>query len=513
MPFRVHCPKGCRFFVPQRQAGEVVVCPKCHAVLQIPDKEIIARISGGKEQPDVRVKLATEAERAIAAKKRAQQVQKDRAKEPTPTKPATKPQIPPASPVAEAPANNAIQAAPAFVAQATPSADMEPKVASRIVPEVHPQPSWSSAPPVPPPLASTTESQPLREVQPEPIAPPIVSKSTPVGKKEVSERVTSQESKPKVERESTKSSETPSQISRSASSSKIQGDSKLETESSTLPAKVERKKETADLRNESERNSTSVKIEPKQEPEKNERIDQVAVAAQPSSVADSTPESSDGLSFAWLEKIDRHNQVDFSSIAKADHVVEASPAGSEITSPFSIELNSTRVVELESAQEHRAFVHAKQSLASMISFSLVGLAILQLYFCYAWGFLYSTAAPVEAPRNWSLLLGTLSLVMIVYAIFLVQVNDWSAFWVVAIANLAAAFVFVSVSIGLFIGGSQGQMALSLELPSVMVPKATIWCLIVVILVGSIGYWCGHEALVWRKHERLAKLHRLPDGVR
>lgn len=513
MPFRVHCPKGCRFFVPQRQAGEVVVCPKCHSVLQIPDKEIIARISGGKEQPDVRVKLATEAERALAAKKRAQQVQKDRDKVATPPKPATKPQLPTAPPLVDSPLINPIPSAPPNLEPATQSHDTPAKVAVSALSEVLPPPISASAPPVPPPLPSTTKARPFQDLQSEPIAPPIVSKSTPVAKTEVSKSLTSQESKPKVERESAKSSETTSQISRSAFSSKIQGDSKLQTESGTPPAKVERKKETTDRLNESELHSTPVKIVPKQEPEKNARIDQVSVPAHPSSVADSPPETSDGLSFAWLEKIDRHNQVDFSSIAKADQAVEASSAGLEISSPFSIELNSTRVVELESAQEHREFVHAKQSLASMISFSLVGLAILQLYFCYAWGFLYSTADPVEAPRNWSLLLGTLSLVMIVYAIFLVQVNDWSAFWVVAIANLAAAFVFVSVSIGLFIGGSQGQMALSLELPSVMVPKATIWCLIVVILVGSIGYWCGHEALVWRKHERLAKLHRLPDGVR
>ena len=93
---------------------------------------------------------------------------------------------------------------------------------------------------------------------------------------------------------------------------------------------------------------------------------------------------------------------------------------------------------------------------------------------------------------------------LIYAIFLVQIKDWSALFTVAIAMLAVAVVFAAVSAGLLTGGGQGVIAQFLEIPHVLISQASIWCVAMLCLATMMCYIGGKVAVNWKRTEQLLR---------
>ncbi len=91
-----------------------------------------------------------------------------------------------------------------------------------------------------------------------------------------------------------------------------------------------------------------------------------------------------------------------------------------------------------------------------------------------------------------------------YAVYLVQIPDWSALKTVSIAMLVVATLFGSISTGLVTGGGQGAVASFLELPLVMSYQASIWCVAMLLLSTLMCYLGGREALNWQRTEQLLR---------
>ncbi len=122
------------------------------------------------------------------------------------------------------------------------------------------------------------------------------------------------------------------------------------------------------------------------------------------------------------------------------------------------------------------------------------------YFWIQWSQTFeSTALP-----RWIYLQAFIAAMHLIYAVFLVQIRDWSALKAVSIAMLAVAFVFGLVSTGLIAGSGQGIIAQFLELPHVLTSKASIWCVAMLCLSTLMCYMGGRVAVNWQRTEQLLR---------
>lgn len=113
---------------------------------------------------------------------------------------------------------------------------------------------------------------------------------------------------------------------------------------------------------------------------------------------------------------------------------------------------------------------------------------------------------IDSPAlpRWIYLQAFVAVIHVVYAIYLLQIPDWSALKAVSVAMLVVAFVFGLVSTGLVAGGGQGAVAGFLELPHVLVYQASIWCVAMLLLSTLMCYMGGREALNWQRTEQLLR---------
>lgn len=90
----------------------------------------------------------------------------------------------------------------------------------------------------------------------------------------------------------------------------------------------------------------------------------------------------------------------------------------------------------------------------------------------------------------------------IYAVFVLQISDWSTLRSASIFALIFAAVFGFVAVSLLLSGADGPVAEFLELPFSLVQRATVWSvtMLLLLLVGS--YIAGTEAATWKKMERL-----------
>jgi hypothetical protein len=91
---------------------------------------------------------------------------------------------------------------------------------------------------------------------------------------------------------------------------------------------------------------------------------------------------------------------------------------------------------------------------------------------------------------------------VIYAIFVIQIADWSSLKAVSVVLLTIAATYGFISAALLLGGSQGIVAMWLGLPTVMMQKASIWCVAMLLLATMAAYVCGREALAWQRTDKL-----------
>ena len=123
-----------------------------------------------------------------------------------------------------------------------------------------------------------------------------------------------------------------------------------------------------------------------------------------------------------------------------------------------------------------------------------------VYFWIQWSQTFeSTALP-----RWIYLQAFVAALHVIYAVYLVQIQDWSALKAVAIAMLVVAFVFGLVSTGLVAGGGQGLIGQFLEIPHVLTSKASIWCVAMLCLSTLMCYVGGRVSVNWQRTEQLLR---------
>lgn len=123
-----------------------------------------------------------------------------------------------------------------------------------------------------------------------------------------------------------------------------------------------------------------------------------------------------------------------------------------------------------------------------------------IYFGIQWSRTFETTA---LPR-WIYLQAFIAALHVIYAVYLVQIQDWSALKAVAIAMLTVAFAFGLISTGLIAGGGQGVIAQFLEIPHVLTSQASIWCVAMLCLSTLMCYVGGRVAVNWQRTEQLLR---------
>ncbi len=181
--------------------------------------------------------------------------------------------------------------------------------------------------------------------------------------------------------------------------------------------------------------------------------------------------------------------------------VEAIPVIS-LTDPVEsseIEAKETNWEErLESANADRKL------LARFFALCLCFVAIVNmtpaLYQWYQWTQLAETMA---LPR-WIYIQVFVGAIHLVYAVFLFQINDWSAMRAVSVAMLFVAFIFGFISTGLLVGGGEGNLTGFLGIPYMLNRQACIWCVAMLCLATLMSYWGGKESTNWQRTDDLLK---------
>lgn len=105
------------------------------------------------------------------------------------------------------------------------------------------------------------------------------------------------------------------------------------------------------------------------------------------------------------------------------------------------------------------------------------------------------------PR-WIYLLIFVGALHIVYAVYLIQVADWSSLWAVSILMLVASFFYGVFSTAILLDDGFGPVVQFLQLPVAQMKTATIACLVGLCLSVLTSYLCGREALNWKKNEKI-----------
>ena len=96
---------------------------------------------------------------------------------------------------------------------------------------------------------------------------------------------------------------------------------------------------------------------------------------------------------------------------------------------------------------------------------------------------------------WQVFIAALCLV---YAVFLIQIADWSALKSVSIVMLVVAMGYGLVTASLVLGGAQSPAARWLSLDGQTLDRGKIWCATMLCIATLISYFGGRESSKWKR---------------
>jgi hypothetical protein len=109
---------------------------------------------------------------------------------------------------------------------------------------------------------------------------------------------------------------------------------------------------------------------------------------------------------------------------------------------------------------------------------------------------------VNAPTldTWALLVVLAFLLQLVYVLYLLQIPDWSAAWVVSLFLLSISTAYATLlGIRLLASGGNAIVAwLQLERNPFSRGQEVLWCLLMTLLTGMLTYVTGRFAQRWRE---------------
>lgn len=141
---------------------------------------------------------------------------------------------------------------------------------------------------------------------------------------------------------------------------------------------------------------------------------------------------------------------------------------------------------------------------------LVGLINLvpAMFHWYQWS---QDPLAVQLPR-WIYFLVFIAAIHFLYALFVLQIPDWSALRSVSVVMLIEAAVCGFVSVGILLGGVNSPTVSYLGLQYSMLNSASIWCVAMLLLAIVTCYLTAKESFNWQQIDRLLQQAESNSGT-
>ena len=152
-------------------------------------------------------------------------------------------------------------------------------------------------------------------------------------------------------------------------------------------------------------------------------------------------------------------------------------------------------------------------LAKLFASGLILVAGLNLIPVLAYLITWGGISQVSEVPNWFFLQVVISFLNLLYAIFLFQINDWSAMRSVSVLMLVIAFIYGVCCTGLLLGGDEGSLLMLLEISSVRGRQATSGFAAMLCLATLMSFWAAKEASNWQRAEQVLKQMLLEQSNR
>ena len=120
-------------------------------------------------------------------------------------------------------------------------------------------------------------------------------------------------------------------------------------------------------------------------------------------------------------------------------------------------------------------------------------------------FAYASGTSASPLGRWAIVLGMLGVVQVAYAIYLIQLPDWTTVWMVTLFALASAALY-AMALGLtIISGEDGWLVRFLQLHDKVVGgKAALWCLCMMSVMTLLAFFAGRISVRWRQAEAVLR---------
>ena len=192
--------------------------------------------------------------------------------------------------------------------------------------------------------------------------------------------------------------------------------------------------------------------------------------------------------------------------------LDTAPIGSftvESTDAVQIE----RIAQVEQSEGRIQRARQDRILLSRIAavfIILVGLINLApaMFHWYQWS---QDPLAVELPR-WIYFLVFIAAIHFLYALFVLQIPDWSALRSVSVVMLIEAAVCGFVSVGILLGGANSPTVSYLGLQYSMLNSASIWCVAMLLLAIVTCYLTAKESFNWQQIDRLLQQAESNSGT-
>jgi hypothetical protein len=100
--------------------------------------------------------------------------------------------------------------------------------------------------------------------------------------------------------------------------------------------------------------------------------------------------------------------------------------------------------------------------------------------------------------RWVFVLLFLAGIHFLYASYLVHLPDWSSVWVVSFLMLVLSCLDALCLAGILLGDASGPVARALQISTLLRSKSMIWILCMLSVHGLLSYFCGREAIRWKR---------------
>ena len=118
---------------------------------------------------------------------------------------------------------------------------------------------------------------------------------------------------------------------------------------------------------------------------------------------------------------------------------------------------------------------------------------------------YANGTSASPVGRWGIVLAMLGVVQVAYAIYLIQLPDWTTVWMVTLFALASASLY-AMALGLtIISGEEGWLVSFLQLSDkVGGGKAALWCLCMMSVMTLLAFFAGRISVRWRQTEAMLR---------